>query len=186
MRTLIAISTLLGTLVTVSSFAASTNTPVTPPANNTTPSNVAANQATPAATAASVSTESSAPKANSIHANLNLKQEGQRLYAHVTIEQAENNSGKVRIDWTPPSHSSCDRSSYFLPYQGTKFHTQAYRTLGYGLISGKSITCTGVWRAAVINEQGTTLTTATITIESVDSYANNNNAEKMHSLAAIA
>ncbi len=124
------------------------------------------------------------PVKNSIHATLSLKQEGQRLYAYVIIEQLQNKNGKIRIDWTPPLHSSCDKSSYILSYQGKKFHTQAYRTLGYGLISGKSITCTGNWRATVKNAQGTLLTTQTIAVESVDAYANNN--AKMHALAAIA
>jgi len=122
------------------------------------------------------------PPHGSVNASLNLKQQGQRLYAYVVIEQAQAKNGKIRIDWTPPPHSSCDKSSYILSYEGKKFHTQAYRTLGYGLINGKSISCTGTWRADVKNAHGIKLTTATINIESVDAYAN----AKMRSLAAIA
>lgn len=118
----------------------------------------------------------------SINATLSLKQQGQRLYAYVVIEQSQAKSGKIRIDWTPPPHSSCDKSSYILSYEGKKFHTQAYRTLGYGLINGKTISCTGAWQADVKNARGMKLTTATINIESVDAYAN----AKMRSLAAIA
>jgi hypothetical protein len=119
---------------------------------------------------------------NPIHATLDLKQQGQRLYAYVLVEQNQNNNGKIRVNWMPPAHSSCDKSSYTLSYQGKKFHTQAYRTWGYSLINGKSITCTGTWRATVTNANGI-LTTKTITIESVDAYATN---AKMRSLAAIA
>src|SRR5258707_4041767 len=92
---------------------------------------------------------------NALHAALTLKQEGQRLYAYVILNQSENTSGKILIDWTPPLHSSCDKSSYRLSYQGNIFHTRAYRTLGYSLINGKSITCTGTWKATIKNEQGT-------------------------------
>ncbi len=144
----------------------------------------AATTASPAS--ATANTVNAAPaQSSSVQANLTLKQEDQRLYAHVLIEQPQNEQGKIRIDWTPPLHSSCDKSSYSLSYQGKKFHTQAYRTLGHGLISGKSVTCIGTWQAAVVNEQGAVLATATITIDSVDSFATNT-AKKMHSLAAIA
>ena len=139
----------------------------------------------PAAPAATNTVNAEPAQPSTVQANLTLKQDGQRLYARVLIEQPQNEQGKIRIDWTPPLHSSCDKSSYFLSYQGKKFHTQAYRTLGHGLISGKSVTCVGTWQAAVVNEQGTVLTTATITIESVDSFATNNE-KKMRSLAAIA
>ncbi len=125
---------------------------------------------------------SKSPHHNAMHATLRLKQEGQRLYAYVVVEQPQNRSGHIRIDWTPPLHSSCDKSSYILSYEGKKFHTQAYRTLGYSLINGKSISCTGTWQANVKNAQGVTLGTAKIHIESTDSYAN----AKMRSLAAIA
>ena len=141
--------------------------------------------AIPASAATNTVNAPASTQSSSVQANLTLKQEGQRLYAYVLIEQSQNEQGKIRIDWTPPLHSSCDKSSYFLSYQGKKFHTQAYRTLGHGLISGKSVTCVGTWQAAIVNEQGAVLTTATITIDSVDSYATNN-AKKMHSLAAIA
>lgn len=120
-----------------------------------------------------------------LKATLSLKQEGQRLYARVIINQAENTHGKIRIDWVPPTHSSCDKSTYFLSYQGKQFHTQAYRTLGYGLINGKSVTCTGTWQANVIDAQGKMIASDSVTIESVDAYANNT-AAKMHSLAVIA
>lgn len=122
------------------------------------------------------------PSHSSVNASLNLKQQGQRLYAYVVIDQAQAKNGKIRIDWTPPPHSSCDKSSYILSYEGKKFHTQAYRTLGYSLINGKSISCTGTWRADVKNTRGVKLTTGTINIESVEAYAN----AKMRSLAAIA
>src|SRR5438105_8270306 len=102
-----------------------------------------------------------------LHATLNLKQEGQRLYAYVIIDQPQSNKGKIHIVWTPPSNSSCDKSSYTLSYQGKTFHTRAYRTLGYGLISGKSVSCTGTWHATVKNELGKVLTTTSINIESV-------------------
>lgn len=167
MRNVLFLSATLSSLMMMNAYSA--------PLDNATPQ-------TTAPTANVTPTSSTDPR---LQANLSLKQDGQRLYARVLIEQAQNTNGKVRIDWTPPMHSSCDKSSYFLSYQGTKFHTQAYRTLGYGLISGKSITCTGTWQATVINEQGQTIATAKITIEAVDSYANNT-AAKMHSLAAIA
>lgn len=183
MRTLILITATLSSLFVINAYATSVDSPTTAPI--VTP-NVAASTAAPTqAPTATTPDQQPAAAPNLIQANLSLKQEGQRLYAHVIIAQSQNTNGKIRIDWTPPLHSSCDKSTYFLPYQGKKFHTQAYRTLGYGLISGKSITCTGVWHASVINEQGKTLATATITIESVDAYANNT-AAKMHSLAAIA
>lgn len=187
MRTLLLISATLSSLFVVNAYA--TTSIVTPANNQMAAPNIAANTAstTPAPTVSTPDQQPPAisPNSNAVQANLSLKQEGQRLYAHVLIKQSQNNNGKIRIDWTPPLHSSCDKSTYFLPYQGKKFHTQAYRTLGYGLISGKSITCTGTWHASVINEQGKTLATATITIDSVDAYANNT-AEKMHSLAVIA
>jgi hypothetical protein len=117
-------------------------------------------------------------------ADLRLQQHGQRLYAYVTIQQSQDSTGKISIEWTPPSQSNCDTSSYILNYQGKKYHTQAYRTLGYGLINGKSVACTGTWQADVKNAEGNKLTTATIEIKSVDSYATAK--VKMRSLAAIA
>ncbi len=187
MRTLLLISATLSSLFIINAHATSIDTPAAPLSTQITTPNIATHavNAIPA-TAQTASTP--APQTTitpNLKANLTLKQEGQRLYAHVLLEQAQNSNGKIRIDWTPPSRSSCDKSTYFLPYQGKQFHTQAYRTLGYGLISGKSITCTGTWHASVINEQGKTLATATITIQSVDAYANNT-AAKMHSLAVIA
>lgn len=121
---------------------------------------------------------------NALHAAVTLKQEGQRLYAYVVLNQTENASGKIMIDWTPPAHSSCDKSSYSLAYQGNTFHTRAYRTLGYSLVNGKSVTCTGTWKATIKNDNGIVLTTQTIAIQSVDAYANN--AAKLHELAVIA
>jgi hypothetical protein len=121
----------------------------------------------------------------SIRVDLRLQQKDQRLYAYVVVFQPRSNahnSSKIRIDWIPPLHSSCDKSSYFLSYQGEKFHTQAYRTLGYRLINGKAVTCTGTWEADVRDAQGRKLTTAVIHIGSADSYAN----AKMQSLAEIA
>ncbi|MCD6039624.1 MAG: hypothetical protein K0S27_1024 [Gammaproteobacteria bacterium] len=117
---------------------------------------------------------------NTQFVDLILKQEGQRLYAHVIVHQSQDYSGKIHIEWTPPLHSSCDKSSYVLSYKGKKFHTQAYRTLGYGLINGHSVVCTGTWQAEVKNAEGQTLATATIPIDFMDAYA------RMRSLAAIA
>jgi hypothetical protein len=114
--------------------------------------------------------------------NLKLKQEGQRLYAYVVIQQPYSHTGKIQINWTPPRQSSCDKSSYILAYQGKKFHTRAYRTLGYKLINGKSITCTGLWQATVRDAHGVKLMTKTLTIKSVATYVN----AKMQSLATIA
>ncbi len=177
MRSLLLISATLSSLFFINAYAEPDSTQITAP-------NIAAStvSATPILTP---SVNQQPADLNAAHANLSLKQEGQRLYAHVLIQQSQNHSGKIRIDWIPPLRSSCDKSTYFLPYQGKKFHTQAYRTLGYGLISGKSITCSGAWHASVINEQGKTLATATIVIKSADAYANNT-AAKMHSLAVIA
>jgi hypothetical protein len=117
-----------------------------------------------------------------VSAVLTLKQEGQRLYAYVTVQQPQTEAGKIRIDWTPPPQSSCDKSSYILTYEGHTFHTRAYRTLGYSLINGRTITCTGMWRATVKTMEGTILTQATASVDSVGSYAD----AKMQSLAAIA
>lgn len=169
MRTLLLILTTLSSLIVINANAEAVSHPAT----------VENSQVIAAPQAVIPSGQST------VKANLSLKQEGQRLYAKVIINQPQNTNGKIRIDWIPPLHSSCDKSTYFLAYQGKKFHTQAYRTLGYGLINGKSVTCTGTWQASVIDAQGKTLATASITIENVDAYANNT-AAKMHSLAVIA
>ena len=190
-------SAIMSSLMVINAYAEAIEIPATPDNTNTAPvlaeNDVTGAPATrleqqPAAeTPPTTTTQSSTasmekPHHGSVNANLGLKQQGQRLYAYVVIQQSQGRSGRIRIDWTPPSHSSCDKSSYILSYQGKRFHTQAYRTLGYGLINGKSISCTGTWRADVKDAHGVTLTTATIHVESVDAYAN----ARMRSLAAIA
>lgn len=200
MRRFFLLSTLMSNLVMINAYAEAIEIPSTPDNSNTAPilaeNAVAGTSAAilaqqQAAAHAHATTQSSPaagtasaekPHHGSVNATLSLKQQGQRLYAYVVIEQSQARSGKIRIDWTPPLHSSCDKSSYILSYEGKKFHTQAYRTLGYGLINGKSISCTGTWQADVKNAHGIKLTTATINIESVDAYAN----AKMRSLATIA
>jgi len=199
MRRCFLLSIIMSNLVMINAYAEAIEIPSTPDNSNTAPilaendvagtpaailaqQQAAAARATQSSPATAGTASAEKPHHGSVNANLSLKQQGQRLYAYVVIEQSQARSGKIRIDWTPPLHSSCDKSSYILSYEGKKFHTQAYRTLGYGLINGKSISCTGTWQADVKNAHGIKLTTATINIESVDAYAN----AKMRSLAAIA
>jgi len=96
-------------------------------------------------------------------ASLDLKVEGDKLWAYVLVDG--NADGTVAVEWTAPADSFCANSTKDLAYKATgAWHTKANRTL-INPVKGTDCvaTCSGVW-TVVVKEGDAVLTTKTIEI----------------------
>lgn len=105
------------------------------------------------------------PPANGLPLSTKLKldRSSNRLYAHVLVQQPEDKQGKFVVEWIPPDHTICSKSTYTLDYRGKTFHTRAYRTLAHA-ISGKNFVCKGVWHVKLNDLNGLQLAKAKVTV----------------------
>jgi hypothetical protein len=113
-------------------------------------------------TAAKASTPSGEKALSALAVKLNLKREGERLYAYMTVQQGAKDPGHIRVEWSP--QSGCTPTHYDLAYQGKQFHTRAYRTVTRVNAKKESVTCTGTWQVKVVDANGAELATSSFNV----------------------
>jgi hypothetical protein len=119
----------------------------------------------PLITTAQAPAAAQTPATSALTAKLAMSEKDQRIYATIELKQADNNPGNILVEWTPPLHSQCSKSSYSLSYQGKLYHTNSYRTWARAKTNGESIACKGEWSASVKDSQGIELAKATFQVD---------------------